>query len=82
MALSPDAVPHYPVGQTANLVNEHTAAAILGLKVATLRRWRWSGNGPRFIKLGTAVRYDPLELERFIREGQRTSTSDTGPRAA
>lgn len=67
---------------TSALINEIKAAELLGLKVGTLRRWRWSGDGPGFIKLGTAVRYDPMELERFIREGQRTSTSDTGTQVA
>ena len=61
-----------------HLVNEHEAAQVLGLKVATLRRWRWLGQGPPFIKIGNAVRYDPADLECVIREGRRTSTSDTG----
>lgn len=64
------------------LVNEQDAARILGLKVATLRRWRWSSKGPRFIKLGGAVRYDPLDLEIFIEAGRRRCTSDPGPETA
>ena len=42
------------------LLNEHEAAQVLGLKVATLRRWRWAGKPPRFLKIGAAVRYDLL----------------------
>ena len=60
------------------LLNEHEAAYALGLKVATLRRWRWAGKPPRFLKIGAAVRYDPEELADFIEAGRRTSTSDTG----
>ena len=60
------------------LVNEHEAARILGLKVATLRRWRWAGKPPSFLKIGSAVRYDPQVLAEFIEAARRTSTTDTG----
>ena len=64
------------------LLNEREAAQFLTLKVATLRRWRWSGSGPAFIKLGGAVRYDPADLEAFEMSGRRSSTSDPGPQSA
>ncbi len=67
---------------TPTLVNETEAARILSLSVKTLRRWRWAGRGPRFIKIGGAVRYDPTDLTAFIEAGRRTSTSDPGPEAA
>ena len=60
------------------LIDEHEAAARLGLKVATLRRWRWAGRPPHFFKIGAAVRYDPEELASYIEAARRTSTSDTG----
>ena len=63
------------------LMNEHEAAEALGLKVATLRRWRWAGKSLRFLKIGSAVRYDPAELAAFIEGARRTSTSDTGEAA-
>ncbi len=58
------------------LLNETEAAAFLGLKVATLRRWRWSGDGCRFIKLGGAVRYAPADLAEFVAASVRRSTTD------
>ncbi len=64
------------------LLNEHQAAYALGLKVATLRRWRWAGKGPNFVKIGSAVRYEPSELRAFIAASRRKSTSDPGPEAA
>ena len=60
------------------LLNEYEAAQALGLKVATLRRWRWAGKPPRFLKIGSAVRYDPQVLAEFIEAARRTSTTDTG----
>ncbi len=64
------------------VVHEAEAAHLLGLSVKTLRRWRWAGKGPRFLKLGAAVRYDPADLTAFIEAGRRSSTSDPGPEAA
>jgi predicted DNA-binding transcriptional regulator AlpA len=63
---------------TEHLLNEHEAAALLHLAVPTLRRWRWSGQGPRFVKIGRAVRYDPSELRAYIERQTRSSTSDPG----
>ena len=60
------------------LLNEKEVASILNINVATLRRWRWAGKGPRFLKIGGAVRYDPADLAAFIEAGRRTSTSEPG----
>jgi predicted DNA-binding transcriptional regulator AlpA len=60
------------------LLTETEAARVLGLAVPTLRRWRWAGRGPRFAKIGAAVRYDPAELRAYIERSTRTSTSDDG----
>jgi hypothetical protein len=61
------------------LVRESEAARLLGLKVATLRRWRWVGKGPPFRKIGAAVRYHLDDLSAFIQASLRGSTSDPGP---
>ncbi|MBZ0252924.1 MAG: helix-turn-helix domain-containing protein [Candidatus Methylomirabilis sp.] len=60
------------------LLDEREAARLLALAVKTLRRWRWEGQGPAFLKLGGAVRYERAELERFIAGSRRSSTSDRG----
>ena len=64
------------------LINEHEAADYLAVRVATLRRWRWAGRGPCFVKIGSAVRYDPADLDALIEAGRRKSTSDPGQEAA
>ncbi len=64
-----------PSNNSHPLLTETEAAALLGLKVATLRRWRWAGRGPRFLKIGGAVRYDLADLEAFIVASRRHSTS-------
>ena len=60
------------------LLTETQVADILNLRVATLRRWRWIGQGPRFIKIGAAVRYDPEQLKDYLAKQVRSSTSDPG----
>ena len=59
------------------LLREQEAADILNVKVATLRRWRWAGKGPRFRKIGGAVRYSVEDLKSFIDASARSSTSET-----
>lgn len=64
------------------LVGETEAARVLSLSVKTLRRWRWAGKGPRFLKIGAAVRYDPADLASFMVSARRISTSDSGSAAS
>ena len=57
------------------LLRENEVATILAIKVTTLRRWRWSGDGPEFLKLGRSVRYAPDTIQAFMEARTRTSTS-------
>ncbi len=61
----------FEIQSTPALVNETEAARILKLQVTTLRRWRWAGKGPRFVKIGAAVRYDLADLTATIEAGRR-----------
>jgi len=67
-----------PEGNMSALLRENEVSTRLGLSVRTLQKWRLEGRGPRFVKLGNAVRYDPADLDLFVREGARRSTSDAG----
>jgi predicted DNA-binding transcriptional regulator AlpA len=60
----------------SRLVDEHEAAARLGLSVKTLRRWRWAKRGPAWSKIGAAVRYAPADLAAFIAAGRQTTNTD------
>jgi predicted DNA-binding transcriptional regulator AlpA len=53
-----------------------SAAEFLGLSRKTLERWRWAGLGPCWHKLGGAVRYSQVELERFAAEAIRGGRAD------
>jgi predicted DNA-binding transcriptional regulator AlpA len=49
------------------LLNEHAVAELLGVSVATVRRWRLLRQGPKFIRVGAAsVRYRPEDLAAYI----------------
>lgn len=42
----------------------------------TLERWRWSGEGPRFVKLGGRVVYRLQDIEQFEADQLRRSTAE------
>ena len=50
----------------APLLDERQVAEILNISIATLRRWRLLQTGPRFLKLGSAVRYKPSSVSEFV----------------
>jgi excisionase family DNA binding protein len=50
------------------------AAKYLGLSISTLNKWRCYGFGPKYLKLGRAVRYRQEELDRYL-EGQLYSST-------
>ncbi len=66
----------------ARLFNEYQAAEYLNVAVTTLRRWRWVGHPPIFIKIGGLVRYQIEDLDDLISTGRRRSTSDAGHQEA
>ena len=54
------------------------AAEYLGLATQTLAKMRWSGDSPPFFKVGRRVLYERDELDAWLAERKRTSTSDPG----
>ena len=47
-------------------VNQQGAARLLGVSVATLRRWEQQGRGPPVLRMSTLVRYRLADLEVFL----------------
>ena len=66
--------------QKTILMPTGAAADYLTLSRRTLETWRVRGCGPRFRKIGNAVRYALDDLQAFVDAGTRNSTSDTGCR--
>ena len=67
-----------PTNLSHPLLDEREVATILKIEPTTLRRWRWSGDDPRFMKIGGAVRYHPIDIDQFMNSSRTTSTSATG----
>lgn len=60
--------------QTADEVSE-----FLGdVPVKTLARWRWTGEGPRFVRMGKHVRYRRSDVLAWI--NSRVQGNDPEPR--
>ncbi|MBF0214717.1 MAG: helix-turn-helix domain-containing protein [Magnetococcales bacterium] len=52
------------------------AAQFLGLGESTLEKWRLTGIGPKFSRLGRAVVYALPDLQEFVGERRTSSTSE------
>jgi hypothetical protein len=51
------------------------------LSPRTLERWRWLGQGPKYLKIGGRVVYRAEDIEAFEADQVRTSTSPDFMRA-
>ncbi len=50
----------------SDLLNEHDVARLIGLSVASVRRWRLLKTGPKYLKIGAAVRYKPEDVSAWL----------------
>lgn len=48
------------------LLTEKDVARIVNLSLPTLRRWRAAGEGPLFVKIGSAVRYRDQDVAQWL----------------
>jgi predicted DNA-binding transcriptional regulator AlpA len=60
----------------SGLLNTIEAAKVVGLAPQTLMILRLRGRGPRFVKLGRRVLYDPADIAAWIEANKRLSTSE------
>ncbi len=59
------------------LLTTEKAATLLAISRRTLEKWRLTGGGPQYRKIGArAVRYARADLDAFIQADVRASTSD------
>lgn len=65
---------------TDRLLHQKEVKEILNLADSTLEQWRLKGVGPKFVKLGRAVRYRMSDIQTYISslQGfQNTTEADT-----
>jgi predicted DNA-binding transcriptional regulator AlpA len=53
--------------EPSEMMNEHEVAAFLKMSVGSVRRWRLFRTGPKFVKIGSAVRYRRDDLDAWLR---------------
>jgi predicted DNA-binding transcriptional regulator AlpA len=58
--VEPEAIP------ISSLINEGQVARLLDISVASLRRWRLLRKGPKYLKVGAAVRYSPSDVTAWL----------------
>jgi hypothetical protein len=54
------------------LLKSSAVAEILAVPGGTLRYWRQTGVGPKWVKLEGSVRYDLADVLAYIERGRRT----------
>ena len=67
--------------QTDQLFDAAATGAYIGgndkpIAVQTLAIWRCHGDGPKFLKVGRLVRYRQRDLDDWLAQGRRSSTSE------
>jgi predicted DNA-binding transcriptional regulator AlpA len=48
------------------MLNEHQVAEYVQMSVASVRRWRLFRTGPKFVKIGSAVRYRRVDVVSWL----------------
>jgi predicted DNA-binding transcriptional regulator AlpA len=64
--------------QMRRILPTEAAAEYCGLTASTFEKYRVFGGGPVFVKLGRRVVYAREDLDKWISDCRRRSTSDTG----
>lgn len=67
----------HPHSDPEQLLNEIQVADILCQSVRTIQKWRVSGHGPGFYKIGRSVRYKRGEVRAWVNARRRAHTSQT-----
>jgi predicted DNA-binding transcriptional regulator AlpA len=59
------------------LLTTRQAAPLVGVTPGTLENWRVAGRGPKHIRAGRNVRYDPRDIESW-KDAHRVSSTSEG----
>ncbi len=61
----------------ATFLNEQQLADMFGVTVRTIQQWRWSGRGPKFVRISRrCVRYREEDIDAFVAGRVVGSTSE------
>jgi predicted DNA-binding transcriptional regulator AlpA len=62
--------------ETSRRLSVDEAAQYIGLARSTLNKYRGTGDGPRYLKIGRRVLYDAGQLDVWLAAHFRTSTAN------
>lgn len=65
--------------RTTEMLTTEEAGRHVRLSRRTLERYRVTGEGPEYLKVGRLVFYDTAKLDAWLQLKRRRSTSDPGP---
>lgn len=60
----------------SNLLPASIVAPQLCVTQGTLAKWRLNGSGPRYIRVGRRIAYDPADIAAWLNVRRVTSTSE------
>ena len=60
------------------LLDQEKAAERLGVAPKTMEAWRHRGGGPPYLKIGRLCKYRSSDLQSWIEQNVRRSTSEAG----
>jgi len=75
MAASNDDLAIMVTDGSGELLDEAMLAARLVISRSTLQSWRYTGRGPRWIKLGRLIRYRLSDVDAFLAANTRGPAS-------
>lgn len=55
-----------PVTSLPEFIDERQLSERIGIECTTLQNWRWSGKGPRYVKVGRLVRYNLADVLAWL----------------
>ena len=65
-AVNPATAPSPRIPTPPEMLNEYQVAEYVQMSVASVRRWRLFRSGPRYLKIGAAVRYRREDVESWV----------------
>jgi hypothetical protein len=54
------------ISSKQSLLDEHAVSELIGMSVASLRRWQLLKRGPQFLGVGGRVKYRPEDLQAWL----------------
>lgn len=63
-----------PEAKPARLLSVHDLADYLQVPIATIYQWRYRGEGPEAFRVGRHLRFDPSDVDRWLRDRKIASS--------